>query len=422
MSKVFVLDTNKQPLQPCHASRARQLLKKGKASVYKRYPFTIILHYAVKEVDKQPLRLKFDPGSKITGLAIINNNSGEVIFAAELKHRGEQIKSDLERRRQLRRGRRSRKTRHRPERFDNRRRSEGWLPPSLMSRVYNIETWTNRLRQLCPITAISVELAKFDTQKMRNPKINGVEYQQGTLYGYEVKQYLLEKYNHTCVYCGKTDVPLEVEHIIPKSREGGTNRIDNLIISCVECNRKKNNQTAVEFGYPEVQKQAKKTLKDAAAINSTRWEIYRRLKETDLPVEIGTGGRTKFNRVKRDLPKTHWIDAVCVGELTPNNILIDGIQPQKIEAVGHGNRQMCRMDKYGFPRTKPKQFKRVKGFQTGDIVKAVVTKGKKKGIYEGKVSVRASGYFNIKTKNGIVQGISHRFCTLRYRADGYNYS
>lgn len=145
MQKVFVLDTNRQPLSPCHAARARQLLRQGKAAVYRRYPFTIILKREVPEPDPPPLRLKIDPGSKITGLAIVNDNTGEVVWAAELQHRGGQIKASLDSRRALRRSRRSRKTRYRKPRFANRSRPEGWLPPSLMSRVYNIETWVVRL-------------------------------------------------------------------------------------------------------------------------------------------------------------------------------------------------------------------------------------------------------------------------------------
>ncbi len=105
MSKVFVIDTNKQPLQPCHQARARQLLQKGKAAVYRRYPFTIILKRKVTDIDNQLLRLKIDPGSKTTGLAIVNDNTGDVVFAAELQHRGQQIKKSLDRRRASRRGR-----------------------------------------------------------------------------------------------------------------------------------------------------------------------------------------------------------------------------------------------------------------------------------------------------------------------------
>jgi hypothetical protein len=188
MSKVFILDTKKRPLVPCHPARARQLLKKGKAAVYRKYPFTIILKREVSQVDNQPLRLKIDPGSKTTGLAILNDNTGDVVWAAELQHRGQQIKKSSTKRRAIRRSRRYRKTRYREPRFNNRTRPKSWLPPSLMSRVYNIETWVRRLRKFCLITAISLELVKFDTQAMQNPEISGVEYQQGYLFGYEVRE------------------------------------------------------------------------------------------------------------------------------------------------------------------------------------------------------------------------------------------
>ncbi|MHC4395636.1 MAG: RNA-guided endonuclease IscB [Planctomycetota bacterium] len=420
MSKVFVLDTNKQPLQPTHPARARQLLQKGKAAVYRRYPFTIILKRKVTDIDNQLLRLKIDPGSKTTGLAIVNNNTGDVVFAAELEHRGQQIKKSMDSRRASRRGRRSRKTRYRKPRFNNRTRPKGWLPPSLMSRVVNIETWVKRLRKYCPITALSLELVKFDTQAMQHPEISGIEYQQGELFGYEVREYLLEKFNRKCSYCGEENVPLQIEHIIPKAR-GGTDRVSNLTIACADCNRKKGTMTAGEFGYPEVQEQAKKTLKDASVVNSTRYEVYRRLKEIGLPVEVGTGGRTKYNRSIRQLPKTHWLDAACVGASTPEVLDVEGIRPLVITAMGHGSRQMCRVDRFGFPRTKAKQQKRVSGFQTGDIVQAVVPTGKKAGTHIGRVAVRSSGSFNIKTELGTVQGISHRYCQLLHQIDGYTY-
>ncbi|MFQ5772422.1 MAG: RNA-guided endonuclease IscB, partial [bacterium] len=249
----------------------------------------------------------------------------------------------------------------------------------------------------------------------------GIEYQQGKLFGYEVREYLLEKFGRKCAYCGAENIPLQVEHIIPKAR-GGTDRVSNLTIACASCNQKKDNRTAEEFGCPKVQIQAKKPLKDAAAVNSTRWAIYRRLQSTELPIEVGSGGLTKFNRVKQGLPKTHWLDAVCVGKSTPEGLRTSGVKPLLIKATGHGSRQMCRVDHFGFPRTKAKQFKRVKGFQTGDTVKAIVTKGKKIGSYIGQVAVRSSGSFNIKTKIGTMQGISYRYCSLLYRADGYGYS
>jgi hypothetical protein len=251
MQRVFVLDKNREPLMPCHPARARKLLKNGRARVFRRYPFTIILTDR-EGGDVQPVALKVDPGSRTSGLALVADfqRGKRVIWAAELTHRGQQIKDALLSRRLLRRGRRSRKTRYRPARFLNRRRRAGWLPPSVQSRVANVFTWANRLYRWSPLCAVSLELVKFDTQK---------------------------------------------------------------------------------------------------------------------------------------------------------------------------SRLMCRPDKYGFPRTKAKQGRVQYGFQTGDIVKADVPKGKKTGTYIGRVAVRRSGNFNITTRAGTVQGISYRYCTHHHKSDGYSY-
>ena len=124
-SMVFVIDTEKRPLGPCRPARARRLLTEGKATVWRRYPFTIILKRAVFDANPQPLRVKIDPGSRTTGLALLSDTTGQVIWAAELMHRGQQVKERLDQRRAYRRGRRQRHMRYRPRRFDNRRRPEG---------------------------------------------------------------------------------------------------------------------------------------------------------------------------------------------------------------------------------------------------------------------------------------------------------
>lgn len=423
--KVFVIDTNKRPLEPVHPAEARLLLNNQQAAVYRRYPFTIILKEEKPEVKPEPLRLKIDPGSRTTGIVVIKE-SGEIVFAMELTHRGQRIKNQLESRRSLRRGRRGRKTRYRKPRFENRTRSDGWLPPSLKSRVYNIETWVRRLRKVCNIKAISMELVRFDTQLIRNPEISGTQYQQGELAGYEVREYLLEKWNRTCVYCGKTDVPLEIEHIVPRSK-GGSNGVSNLTLACHGCNQRKGNMPVEQFlrNKPvilaKIKAKAKAPLKDAAAVNATRWHLYHSLLQ-QCPVEVGSGGLTKFNRTTRNLNKTHWLDAACIGRSTPERIFQEHKQVLHVTAMGHGNRQMCRPNKYGFPRTGSKsRSKKVKGFQTGDIVRAVVTAGKKVGQYTGRVAVRASGSFDIKTSNETIQGISWKYCRVVHAADGYNY-
>lgn len=409
-----------------HPGRARLLLSQGKAAVYRRYPFTLILKIAVQQPDLQPLRVKLDPGSKTTGLALINDASGDVVFAAELSHRGQAIRDALDQRRAVRRSRRQRKTRYRKPKFNNRTRREGWLPPSLESRITNIVTWVQRLRRVAPITAISQELVKFDLQQMENPEISGREYQQGTCAGYEAREYLLEKWQRRCTYCGAQNIPLQVEHIQARVH-GGTNRISNLCVACDPCNKAKGTLDLRMFlaEKPDLLEhilaQAKAPLKDAAAVNTTRWTLYERLQELGLPVEVGSGGLTKFNRMTRALPKAHWIDALCVGKSTPEQFKVAGVVPLLITANGHGKRQKCNVNERGFPCSKPKGAKKVKGFQTGDMVRAVVTSGTKQGIYLGRVLVRASGSFDIRTKAGRVQGISHRFCTPVHRCDGYSY-
>jgi 5-methylcytosine-specific restriction endonuclease McrA len=153
----------------------------------------------------------------------------------------------------------------------------------------NVVTWVERLRRAAPIAAISLEVVRFDTQALQNPQISGVEYQQGELLGYEVRAYLLEKWGRACAYCGTRNVPLQVEHIVPRAR-GGSDRVSNLTLACAPCNERKGSQTAAEFGFPLIQAQAQAPLKDAAAVNATRWALYRRLLARGLPVETGTGG------------------------------------------------------------------------------------------------------------------------------------
>lgn len=403
----------------------RKLLSSGKAAIFRQYPLTIILKG--ESTDKvKDLRIKIDPGAKFTGLALVSDTN--IVWAAELEHRGFAIRDSLTSRRQLRRSRRQRKTRYRKPRFLNRRHPEGWLPPSLMSRVHNIQTWVNRLCKLAPVKAISQEMVKFDTQKMMNQEVKGVEYQRGELLGYEVRQYLLEKFNHTCVYCGATDKPFNLDHFHPKSK-GGSNKVSNLVLSCVDCNQAKGNKLPAEFLsdrlhiLTKLDKQRRKPLADTAAVNATRWKLKQILENTGLPVELGSGGLTKYNRQRLRIGKSHWTDAACVGESTPESLNAKGYQPLIIKAMGRGSRQMVNPDKYGFPRTSPKlRQKSFYGFQTGDIVKAVVTKGKKLGTYVGRVAVRKTGSFNIKTKTDTVQGISYKYCRHLHKSDGYAYS
>ena len=422
MSYVFVVDHTCRPLDPVHPGRARLLLNQGKAAVYRRYPFTLILKASQREVAVAPLRVKIDPGSRTTGLAVIDDATGQMVWAAELAHRGETVKARLDQRRACRRSRRQRHTRYRPARFANRRRRAGWLPPSLESRIANTLTWVGRLRRWCPIGALSLELVKFDIQLMQDAEISGVEYQQGELVGYEVREYLLEKWGRKCAYCGATDRPLEVEHIVPRVRHG-SRRISNLTLACHECNEAKGTRTAEEFGYPQIQAQARQPLRDAAAVNVTRWALYQRLTALGLPLETGTGGRTKWNRTKRELPKTHWLDAACVGASTPERLRVQGIAPLAIRAMGRHSRQMCRTNAAGFPDKAPKATSVVGGFRTGDMVRAVVPgSSMKAGVHVARIAIRVSGSCNLTTATETIQGIHVRYCRPLHRGDGYAYT
>jgi hypothetical protein len=271
-----------------------------------------------------------------------------------------------------------------------------------------------------------MELVRFDPQLIENPDISGVECQQGTLAGYEVREYLLEKWGRKCTYCGKENVPLQIEHIVPRAKSG-SDRISNLCLACEKCNLAKGTKDIKVFlaKKPELLQKilavAKAPLRDGAVVNTTRWALFHRLEELGLPIECGSGGLTKYNRTRCELPKTHWLDAACVGKSTPAVLDTKGVQPLLIIANGHGCRQVCNVDRYGFPRGKAKRGGRIHGFKTGDIVRADVTSGKKVGTYVGRVLARATGSFDIASKSGRVQGISYRFCTAVHRSEGYSY-
>ena len=426
-NSVFVLDTTKKPLTPCQPARARALIRDGKAAVWRTVPFTIILKVAMPDAIVKPISCKIDPGSKQTGLALVDSD-GRVVFAAVLEHRGNAIKAGLESRRSIRRGRRARNTRYRQARFLNRIRPEGWLPPSLQHRVETTLTWVNRFRRLCGIVEIAVERVKFDMQLMRNPEISGVEYQQGTLLGFTVREYLLEKWGRKCAYCAVENVPMQIEHIHPKAN-GGSNAVSNLALACEPCNKKKGTLDIVVFlkNKPELLKkvvaQAKQSLSDAAAMNATRNKLFVELLNTGLPVETGTGAQTKFNRTRLDYPKEHWIDAACVGESGATVTLNPELKPLLIKATGHGTRQMCTTDKFGFPRRAAKGGKAVNSVSTGDYARIVQPKGKYIGSYVGRISsINTTTNFVTMKVFGKTISFNSKLVTIIQKADGYAYA
>lgn len=428
MSRILVVDQERRPLMPTTPARARILLKSRKAAILRRFPLVLILKDTLPNAVVEPLRVKLDPGSKTSGIAVVNERTSEVFWAAELTHRSQEIHSALLKRAAARKGRRARKTRYRRARFQNRRRPAGWLAPSLLSRVLHLLTWVKRLQRWCPVGAISQELVRFDLALLQNPEIQGQEYQQGSLFEAEVKNYLLTKWQHQCAYCQTCAIRLEIDQVHPRSR-GGSHRVSNLVISCRACNQAKADQPIETFlaDRPDllgrIQAQLKMPLADAAAANSTSFRLYENLQALSLPVEVGTGGRTRWNRSRMALPKTHWIDAAVVGASTPDRLRLRHVRPWLIEATGRQSRQMVNVDEFGFPRGRAKGPGCVQGFKTGDLVKAIVTKGKKVGVYMGRVAIKSDGYFKITGRSfGMVEGIHARYCTPLHRKDGYSYS
>ncbi|WP_433367234.1 RNA-guided endonuclease IscB [Streptosporangium sp. CA-115845] len=250
---VFVLDAHGHPLDPCHPARARRLLAAGRAVVHRHTPFVIRL----KDRDAatstvEGVQVGIDPGSKHTGLAVFTpcglsgvNRGGR--YAIQLDHRGALIRDRLTARSRYRRRRRSANLRYRAPRFLNRTKPKGWLAPSLRHRVDTTMSWVARLTRWAPVTAVHVEKVSFDTHALSAGKpLEGVEYQQGTLAGYEVREYLLAKWGRACAYCGASGVPLNLDHIHPRSR-GGSDRISNLTLACIGCNQTKNATPIEEF-------------------------------------------------------------------------------------------------------------------------------------------------------------------------------
>ena len=320
-TQACVLDQNGKPLMPTtRLGKVYHLLKTQKAHIVSYEPFTIQLDYEPDTHVIQPMTLGVDSGAIHSGYSVANEH--REYYSAEVIARDD-ISKRLSDRHMYRRNRRSRKTRYRKPRFKNRKnKKKGWLPPSLEQKVVVQLNEIDHLHHHFPIQKIIVEVAEFDIQKIKNPNISGIEYQQGTLQGYNIRNYLLEKHNRKCFYCGKSVSKFEIEHMLPKSR-GGSNRIDNLTLSCHECNQKKDTMTAEEFIKQTLPaKKAAAKLKQLpnekrlfeymAHMNATRWSLYDAINEKYSNVEMTYGYITKYNRIQADLPKTHHIDAKCI--------------------------------------------------------------------------------------------------------------
>ena len=447
---VILLDKHKKPAGFTTEAHLRRLTEKHRVVIYRRFPcVAILMDKDVRDFkDVYSYRIKIDPGAKHTGIAIVCNETNEVMLYMQIKHRGEQVKANLDTRRSTRRNRRSRECRYRRRKYRagsfNSAREDGWLPPSVKSTADNIITFVNRLKRWVNITECSVEAVRFDTQLLDNPNIEGVEYQRGELFGYELREYLLDKYGHVCQYCGgkSGDEILEWEHIVPKSR-GGSNSVKNATLSCSKCNREKGNLKPDEWAIrikakstlTELDKarlngiknvtdgKIKKSNRYCAWVNSSRRYLEKELFSIFDDVECSSGGRTKHNRIKLGLPKDHHYDALCVG-----NVLEEGYKDRTngyvlmVEAKGRGSRFRGNINACGIIVTKYKnRNKTYKGFMTGDIVEADVPKGKHKGHYIGRITIRNTGIFGLIDTDGKRHDINCKYMTVLQKTDGYSY-
>ena len=419
---VLVIDKRKQPCNTISAAYARILLFNKQAVIHKRFPFTIRLRNDNAVLKDRNYTVKFDPGSRTTGVAITDDKDS-VIMLAEIEHRGHTIKRNLDSRRAIRRFRRQRKTRYREARFQNRTRPEGWLAPSVKSRADNVINFIKKYKKFINVNKVMIENVSFDTAQMSSDNsLVGIDYQQGNLYNKNLREFVFNKTKGRCSYCGAQAT--EIDHIIARSN-GGTNSTFNLTPACRLCNEKKSNLSLKEFGklmnkdYSHLE--PKKLPKDAAIVQSARNYMVKEITKIIPDTTTHDAWLTKYNRDQLGLPKQHYYDALSVGEIpTKLKFLTDKVL--QISAKGRGSRQMCSMDKFGFPRTSAKSSKKsVKGFQTGDIVKAVVPFGSKAGEYLGRVVVRSRGFFDIKTNKETIQGIGYKYCHIVQRSDGYSY-
>lgn len=355
------------PLMPCTQKKARILLKEGKAVIYKYDPFTIQLTYATGET-KQDCHIGIDTGSKHIGMAITSEN--KVLFKGEIELR-QDVKSNIDTKHIYRRSRRNRKTRYRQPRFLNRKRPDKWLPPSLQNRVDHTFHWIDTFCSLVSDPILHIEVGKFDTAKMINPEINGVDYQHGQTYGFfEERYFVFARDNYTCQCCGKSkDKILQTHHIIYRSN-GGTDRVDNLITVCTDCHTSKNHQKGgILYKWQEQHKKVKQ-YKEPPFMNAIRKRIFARYPNAHTTY----GSETTPHRKELGLEKTHYNDAITISGITnikedPKEWLLIKQFRKKKRSLHEATARKGRKEPNCFQKRNSKNTPFYRGFYLNDKVK-----------------------------------------------------
>ena len=310
---VFVINQHGEKLMPCKRSKARKLIKQNKAKIVKYNPFTIQLLYGSSGY-KQEINIGIDLGAKHIGVAVQSHNKVIAKGVIELR---DDIKSNLDKKRIYRSSRRNRKTRYRKARFLNRvsRKKKGWLPPSIQSRINTTFFWIDTFCGLLPSPKVNIEVGKFDVQKMINPDIQGVDYQQGETYGYyDTRYYVFQRDNYTCQVCKKSkDKILHTHHIIYRSK-GGSDKASNLITVCSECHTSENHKEGNILWRWMMDKRKVPQYREAPFMNSLRKKVF-----TKYPnANIVYGSWTTPTRKELELPKEHYNDALVISGIHKN--------------------------------------------------------------------------------------------------------
>jgi hypothetical protein len=381
---VYIKDIDGRPLMPTKRhGKVRWLLKENKAVVINLCPFTIQLTY--KSTDhKQPVTLGIDAGAKHIGFSATTEK--EELFACETILRTD-IVDLLSTRSQNRRTRRSR-LRYRKPKFNNRvfSKKKGWVAPSVKQRIDSHLNEVNEIHKILPITKIVIEAAQFDTHKMKNPNISGIDYQNGEQLGFwNVREYVLFRDGHKCSYCkGKSKDPiLNIHHI--ESRKTGGDSPSNLITLCETCHKE------YHKGNIDLKVRRGKSLCGAAIMGIMKWRLYDELKSRYSNVSMTFGYITKYNRIKYGIEKSHTSDAFVISK----NFNAKRIEYQYLKRlVRRHNRQIHKMKilKGGKKKNNQAPFE-VFGFRLFDKV-----------LYNNEINFiygrRKSGNFNIRDFNG----------------------
>ena len=402
---VYVLNSDGSPLMPCTEAKARHLIEGGKAKMVRRTPFIIRLTFLVEgEVNTEAATLGVDAGSSTIGISVTTES--KVLLEAEVEVRND-VPQNMEERRSKRRARRNRKTRYREQRSDNRRRPEGWLTPTMETKVRTHENVIDKVCAILPVSRIVIESASFDIQKIRDPEVEGEEYQQGEQLGYEnVKAYVRARDGFGCWNCG-SDEHLEVHHIIQR-KDGGSDRPANLITLCHDCHAHHHDGSRPL----DIPFQGKKGFRAATEMSTMRWALLDRVRKAhpDIPVEETYGYVTNHERNSLGLEKRHFIDArVISGNATARS---DGILWHIVARRSH-NRKIHKdtILKNGV-RKANQAARKVAGYGLGDTV-----------MYAGQLCYihgrRSSGYFDIRRMDGtrVHAGIHYMHLTLVERAN-----